>query len=102
MGLGRRAFLRIFGTALASLAVTPNRTIAILGDDYVNRKLGVAFRKPPGWIFSDVREMGEVARGQILQLNDPESLDEFWPNRELPVLTLARDAISSAADRFTP
>jgi hypothetical protein len=68
----------------------------------VNRRLGVAFRRPHNWVFSDVAEMGEVAKGQILQLNDLKRLDELWPDRSLPVLTISRDQISAQARTFTP
>lgn len=71
MGIGRREFLQLFGTAIATLTSNPNSEIAIVDEQYVNRKLGIAFRKPPEWTFADDKEMGDVSAGQILDLDDP-------------------------------
>lgn len=92
----------MFGSALASLAVTRSSAVLIRDEDYINRKLGIAFRKPDGWVFSDVLKMGEIAKGQLLKLNDPELLEEFAPDRSLPVLTISRELLSAQATRFTP
>jgi len=52
-GIGRREFLQLFGGALATLTANASSAIAVLDDQYINRKLGIAFRKPHGWTFAD-------------------------------------------------
>jgi hypothetical protein len=102
MGIGRRQFLLLFGASIGALAANPSSAIVILDDQYVNRKLGIAFRKPKGWTFADVKEMGEVQAGQILDLDDPDMARELVDSYELPVLTISRDRLSSNSNRFTP
>jgi hypothetical protein len=76
--------------------------VAILDDLYVNRKLGIAFRKPHGWTFADAREMGKLQAGQVLDLEDTELARELVSSTELPILTISRDGLSENARRFTP
>jgi hypothetical protein len=102
MGIGRREFLRIFGAGIAAVATRPSSAIAIVDDHYINRKLGIAFQKPRGWIFASIEEMGEVKAGQLLDLDDVGLSHEVLASAELPILTISRDGISAAADRFTP
>jgi hypothetical protein len=103
MGIGRRDFLVMFGSTLAALAAQPLSAVVALEDDlYLNRKLGLAFRKPFGWHFADVRAMGELAAGQILAIDDPE-IKELWTSAEaLPLATVSEEPITSPAGRFTP
>lgn len=72
MGIGRREFLRLFGTAIAAASANPSAAITIRDDQYINRRLGIAFQKPNGWVFSDVKQMADLKAGQILDLDDPE------------------------------
>lgn len=103
MGIGRREFLRVFGAGIAAVATRPSSAIAIADDHYINRKLGIAFQKPKGWIFASIEEMGELKAGQLLDLDDVVGLSqEILASAELPILTISRDGISTAADRFTP
>ncbi len=46
MGIGRREFLRLTGLALAGLAIDPLKAVAINDNIYVNKKLGILFKKP--------------------------------------------------------
>jgi hypothetical protein len=102
VGIGRREFLKLFGGTLAALTANPSSAIAIFDDQYINRKLGIAFHKPHGWSFADVKEMGEVRAGQILDLEDFELARELVETAQLPILTVSKDKLSSRADRFTP
>jgi len=102
LGIGRRRFLQLFSSTLSALAANPSSAIALVEDYYINKKLGIAFTKPKGWVFADVRQMGEVKRGQLLDLNDPELEREFLEYTELPILTISRDGISGACRDFTP
>lgn len=102
MGIGRREFMRLFGGTLASITADPSSAVAILDDLYVNRKLGIAFRKPFGWSFADVMEMGRVQAGQILDLEDTELARQLVESKERPILTISKDTLSAKAKRFTP
>ncbi len=102
MGIGRRDFLRLFAGTIATLATAPSSAVAIVDDQYINRKLGIAFRKPQGWTFADVKAMGEVKAGQILDLNDPDLARELLKSAEDPVVVFSKAGISPRADRFTP
>ena len=102
MGIGRREFLNLFGTALAGLSASPSGAIAIFDDQYVNRKLGIAFRKPPGWFFATVQEMGEVRAGQLLDLEDGELARDLVDKSQFPILAISKERLSADADRFTP
>jgi len=102
VGIGRREFLKLFGGTLAALTANPSSAIAIFDDQYINRKLGIAFHKPQGWTFADVKEMGEVRAGQILDLEDTELARELVESSRLPILTISKDKLSSRANRFTP
>lgn len=102
MGIGRREFLRSLGGAFAALAAGPSSAVTIVGDQYVNRKLGIAFTKPLAWHFANVREMGEVKAGQILDLDDAVLARELIDSTDLPILTASKEPLSSSSNRFTP
>ncbi|MEM9237008.1 MAG: hypothetical protein AAGB14_09525, partial [Verrucomicrobiota bacterium] len=85
-----------------ALVTEGSGAVAILDDLYVNRKLGIAFRKPAGWTFANAREMGEVQAGQILDLEDKELARELVGSSEVPILTLSKERLSAKAERFTP
>jgi hypothetical protein len=102
MGIGRREFLRLFGAALATLVRPASPAVALLGDLYINRKLGIAFRKPLGWHFGNVKEMGEVKNGQLLDLEDPGLARDLVQETELPLLSISREPISASSRTFTP
>lgn len=102
MGIGRREFLKLFGASVTTLAVDPSNAIAVFGNQYVNRKLGIAFRKPDGWQFADMQEMGDIKAGQILDLDDPERARQIDNIIDLPILTISKDGLSADSNTFTP
>lgn len=51
MGIGRRKFLKLFGAVIASAASNPLQAVIVQGDLYINRALGLAYKKPNGWYF---------------------------------------------------
>lgn len=81
MGIGRRAFLKLTGVALAGLTIDPLKAVAINEDAYVNRKLGILFYKPRGWGFVSVTDFGDIADKQIfgegLGLSKQEIIDQI-------------------------
>jgi hypothetical protein len=101
MGIGRREFLQLFGVGIAA-ARNPAAAIAILDDQYINRRLGIAFEKPNGWVFANVKQMADVKAGQVLDLDDPELSREIMHSVELPILTISKEELSADSSRFTP
>ena len=102
MGIGRREFLGLFGSVIAASITGQSKAIALVDDYYVNRRLGIAFQKPPGWVFADVKQMGDMKSGQILDLDDLERSREIVDAVELPILTISKEALSTDAGNFTP
>jgi hypothetical protein len=79
MGIGRREFLLQFGAVIASLAATSGAAAAAVDDLYINRRHGIAFRKPQGWEFHDLRDIGRTKAGMLLDLDgfDPDAWAEM-------------------------
>lgn len=103
MGLGRRDFLKLFGVALATVSAQPFASaIAVLDDIYVNRKLGVAFQKPSNWYFNDIKEMGEVAKGQILDLIDAEIAKKVIAAADIPFVSVSQEQVTTNGYKFAP
>ena len=72
MGIGRREFLIQFSGALAVLAKTES-AVGILEDLYLNRRHGIAFRKPHEWEFRDIRDIGRTKQGMLLEFENFDS-----------------------------
>lgn len=103
MGIGRREFLRIFGSTLAGVCVAPSLAVVIRDDDlYINRKLGLAFRKPAGWHFASVQQMGECLRGEMLDLEDRALIEKIKADTELPLVAISQEPVEASSNRFTP
>jgi hypothetical protein len=102
MGIGRRDFLKMFGAALSMAVLTPTSAISWIDDYYVNRKLGIAFRKPSGWVFANAREMGECKAGQVLDLEDADLARELLANSADPILVITPTPLSTNEGSFTP
>ena len=103
MGIGRRDFIATFSSVLAGLAALPSAAAATSEDLYLNRRLGFAFRKPSGWFFNNVQEMGQVAKGQLLDLEGPE-INSLWDNvtDQLPIVSVSRGAVTADGGDVTP
>lgn len=102
MGIGRRDFLKLFGATLATIAIAASPAATLLDDLYINRKLGIAFRKYRGWHFSNVADMGMVKDGQILALDDLDLAEQLKEKTELPLISISKEPILSGAQDFTP
>lgn len=102
MGIGRREFLTLFGTTLVVCATQSTQAIAVLDGWYINRKLGIAFRSPEGWFFSDMKDMGEVKAGQLLDLDDQELVQKIIEDTELPILAISKTPITPESYEFSP
>ena len=100
MGIGRDRFDRRFGTLLDSGTVD-NSLALLVGDLYLNHRLGLAFRRPPGWVFEESSKIGEVAMGRQL---DPGAGDlghavQLLTYEYLPLVTVAAPLRDDGADR---
>jgi hypothetical protein len=102
MGLGRREFIRLVTSAVAGFTLAPGEAVAVCNDLYVNRHFGIAFTKPKGWFFGDIKEMGRVKDGQVLAVDDPDVSELIRDIVGLPIVSVAIDQISGDATRFRP
>lgn len=89
MNTGRREFLAAVGGMLTSLALRASPAVFHDDSQYVNRKLGLAFLKPPHWDFVAVEAMGEVQQGQLLAIADPEESRQLLASLDLPFVAMA-------------
>lgn len=78
MGIGRREFLLQFGAAITTLA-SLGRAAAFVEDLYVDRRHGIAFRRPAGWTYESLAEATRTKSGMLLDFAgfDPERWAEF-------------------------
>ena len=78
MGIGRREFLRQFGSVI-SVVASLGRAAAFVEDLYVDRRHGIAFRRPRGWTFEDLAEVSRTKEGMLLDSDDfdPVRWSEF-------------------------
>jgi hypothetical protein len=102
MGIGRREFLRLFGAAITSASATPTSALTLLDDLYINRRLGIAFQKPSGWIFANVQQMRDLKAGQILDLEDLFEAQAILDATDVPLLMISKEPLSASPNRFTP
>lgn len=75
MGIGRRQFLKMFGATIATAAANPLQAVVLSENLYINRALGIAFRKPAGWFFMSIKEFSHLKNGQVLK--DDELSDQL-------------------------
>lgn len=97
MGIGRRAFLNLFGTSIAMAAANPLQAVVLSDDLYINRALGLAFRRPSNWHFLSVRDFGELRGEQMLK---ESQISEVLREAPGPLVTITRDPHEK--NRLTP
>ncbi len=85
MGIGRREFLRLTGIALAGLDIDPLKAVAVNGNVYVNKKLGILFHKPQDWGFVAIKEFGRIKSAQIIGEGLDETPEEIWEELGDPI-----------------
>ena len=103
MGIGRRDFLKLFGTTLLAMVSQPISNAIYTDEDlYINRKFGISFQKPQGWYFNNIQDMGEIAKGQVLDLIDEELARKTISNIDLPFVSLSKEPISPNDSTFCP
>ncbi|MEP7703943.1 hypothetical protein [Paraglaciecola sp. 25GB23A] len=75
MGIGRREFLKLFGAVIATAASTPLQAIIVSNDLYINRALGLAYKKPSGWHFLSLEAFADIkVKQQLLDSDTTEKL----------------------------
>ncbi len=92
MKLERRQFLAIFGGLLAELATSRSPAVYQNGKVYINRRLGLACSAPDGWSFVQLAEMGEIQKGQLLAVDDPEENASILKSIGLPFVALSPES----------
>ena len=92
MGIGRRKFLKLFGAVIASAASNPLQAVIVQGDLYINRALGLAYKKPRGWHFVTLEAFADIKEKQ--QVIDCET-SEILKNCADPVAIMSQHHESS-------
>ncbi len=85
MGVGIKEFLRSVSQALGKLAIDPLKSIILNGDVYVNKKLGILFKKPKGWNFVAVKDFGRMKNEQYIGEGLDMSAEEIWDDLGDPI-----------------
>ena len=85
MGIGRRQFIKLSSLALAGLTVNPLNAVAINDNVYVNKKLGILFKKPKHWGFIAVKDFGKIKNEQIIGEGLEDSQEEIWEELGDPI-----------------
>ena len=75
MGIGRREFLKLFGAVIATAVSNPLQAVIVNDDLYINRALGLAYKKPNGWHFLSLEAFADIKEKQ--QLLDSETTDKL-------------------------
>jgi hypothetical protein len=70
VGIGRRKFLKLFGAVIATAATNPLQAVIINDDLYINRTLGLAYKKPLGWHFLSLESFADIKEKQQLLDSD--------------------------------
>ena len=104
MGIGRGAFLKFLGIALSGLIIDPLKAVAINGDAYVNKKLGLLFYKPNDWDFVAVKDFGKLKKAQIIGEGFEETADEIWNELGDPICIITKYSQDLAENKgiFSP
>ena len=93
MGIGRRSFIKLMTAALAGASVDPLQAVVIHEDWYVNKKLGVIFRKPANWHFIAVKDFGRLKEEQILAEDYDDWKNDIYESLGDPVCVITKYGI---------
>lgn len=104
MGMGRREFLKNIGAAMLGLEIDPLLATVTADDAYINKKLGILFRKPSEWGFVRVRDFGRLKDMQILGNGWNDFKEELWEDLGDPICIATRFPQDSIQNRgvFSP
>jgi hypothetical protein len=101
MGIGRRKFLKFTSLALTGVIIDPSQMLILNGDYYVNKKLGLGFRKPSDWEFEVLTGFPDLDRGQIFINLDEDTQKEYLENHIDTLVTVISKYPSSKL-KFSP
>lgn len=87
MALDRRRFLELMGLTASAVAAGSIPALWISEDLYVNRRLGLRLKKPPGWEFLNVRELRALRDEQELACVDKRFEAELKEAVGLPLVS---------------
>jgi len=87
MGIGRRRFIQLFGATIASAATNPLQALVLHEDWYINRALGIAFQKPPGWHYMTLKDFQPLKDAQIVM---DDELSEVLRGVEDPIAVMTK------------
>lgn len=84
MGIGRTQFVARYRDELGILAST-GLVEGSVGDVYINRAHGVAFKRPNGWEFEAVEQTAESQAGNRFEFEglDEEAVAEYIRSRQI-------------------
>lgn len=91
----RRAFFERFAGTATLAAAGPLPAVAVDGDLYVNHRVGVAFRKPPGWRYENLRTFAAI-RNEYEYATPDDALAAELKNGQLPIVVVSRDGAMRA------
>ncbi len=100
MGIGRRAFLRLFGASIAVATTSPLQAVVIDQDLYLNQPLGIALKKPKNWQFGSIRQFKDMKSDQILKDDIDPNVEAEIRNSDDPIVILTESNVSR--DEFRP
>lgn len=87
----RRSFLQTFAGSI-TLATAPLSAVAVVGDLYVNHRLGLAFRKPTGWMHEHLQTFADIRNGYEYATADPALLD-LLKQGPLPAVVVSQSSV---------
>ncbi len=90
MGIGRRAFIKLAGIALAGAAMDPLNAVAVNQNTYINKKLGIMFQKPKDWGFIAIKDFGKLKNEQIIGQGLDMSTDDIWDEIGEPICIVTK------------
>jgi hypothetical protein len=90
--LTRRAFLERFAGTATLASAGPLSAVVVSGDLYVNHRVGVAFRKPPGWRYENLHTFAAI-RNEYEYATPDETLAAELKSGPLPIVVVSRDAV---------
>ncbi len=92
MGIGKQAFDAFVKTFQFAWDRIKGQSVVIEGDWYINRKIGLAFEKPPGWGFVHTKDFGELREGQFIGHAVEDSEEEIWEHLGEPACLVTKYA----------
>lgn len=91
----RRSFLRTFAGSVTLAATTPLAAVAVVGDLYVNHRVGLAFRRPAGWKYEHLQTFADIRNEYEYATADPELLT-MLKQGPLPAVVVSQASVLRA------